>query len=161
MTGPSRFDRVVFVAAVMLGVLAAALALSGCSSQRSHGRESVEEHVTITHAADFSAWLVPIDLLCAVGIAASVAALVWIPIQKWIPLAGITFFGGLIVTAYSVAWLIAWLPYIIGAGFLFGALWTIWHFRGLIMGVRRGWNEPQAAPNPPIIDKILKATTNV
>jgi hypothetical protein len=127
--------------------------LTGCSAGRSH--ERLDEHTTVTHVADFSAWLVPIDLLCCVGIAFSIAALIWIPIQKWIPMAGITFFGGLIVTAYSVAWLIAWLPYLIGAGFIVLGLWLVIHYRSLLLGIRRGWNEPQDAPNPPIIEKVL------
>jgi len=130
------------------------IVLCGCDNTRAHASR-IDEHTTITRVMDFSSMLPALDLLCAIGIAASIAALIWIPIQKWIPLAGITFFGSLIVIAYSVAWMIVWLPYLIGAGFLFGALWTIWHFRGLILGVRRGWNEPQDSPTPPAVAKVL------
>ena len=127
--------------------------LCSCSVGRSAG--GVTDHTTITRVADFGAWVPAIDLLCAVGIAAAFAALIWVPIQRWIPMAGITFFGSLIVTAHTVSWLIEWMPYLIAAGLLVGALWTIWHFRSLIAGVRTGWNTPESAPNPAVIDKIL------
>ena len=80
----------------------------------------------------------------------------WVPIQRWIPMAGISFFAGLILTAHIVAWLVQWLPYLIAGGMFIGALWTTWHFRSVIMGVKSGWNTPETAPNPPVIDKILK-----
>lgn len=129
--------------------------LCSCSVGREPG--NVTDHVTVTHVADFSRWVPAIDLLCAVGIAAAFAALIWVPIQRWIPMAGITFFGGLIVTAHTVSWLIQWMPYLIAGGMLIGALWTIWHFRAVILGVKNGWNTPETAANPPVIDKILGA----
>ena len=129
------------------------LLLSSCSVGRDPG--TVTDHTTVTHVADFSRWVPAIDLLCAVGIAAAFAALIWVPIQRWIPMAGITFFGTLIVTAHTVSWLLEWMPYLIAGGMLLGALWTIWHFRSLIAGVRAGWNTPEDAPNPIIVDKVL------
>jgi hypothetical protein len=139
---------------ILLLAILACILLFGCADQRSH-QPRIDEHTTITRTMDFSSMLPAIDLLCAVGIAASIAALIWIPIQKWIPLALLTFFGGLIVSAYTVAWLVTWLPYLIGAGFLVGALWGAWHFRSLIMGAR-AWNAaPENAPPPAAIAKIL------
>lgn len=123
--------------------------LCSCSTTRG----SVD--IGVTHHMDFSAWVPAIDLMCAVGIAASFAALIWVPIQRWIPMCGITFFAGLIVTAHTVSWLVQWMPYLIAAGILVGALWTIWHFRSLIVGVRNYWNTPDTTPDPVVITKIL------
>ena len=127
--------------------------LCSCAVGREPG--GVTDHTTVTHVADFSRWVPAIDLLCAVGIAAAFAALIWVPIQRWIPMAGITFFGGLIVTAHTVAWLVEWMPYLIAGGMLIGACWTIWHFRDLITTVRKSWNTPETAADPALITKII------
>jgi hypothetical protein len=111
--------------------------------------------IGVTHHMDFSGWVPAIDLLCAAGIAAAFAALIWVPIQRWIPMAGITFFGSLIVTAHTVAWLVQWMPYLIAGGMLTGALWTIWHFRSLITTIRQNWNTPDTSPDPALITKII------
>ncbi len=125
------------------------LFLSSCVTARDSGQ------IGVTHHMDFSAWIPAIDLMCAVGIAAAFAALIWVPIQRWIPLAGITFFASLIVTAHTVAWLVQWMPYLIAAGMMIGALWTIYHFRSVIMGVKHGWNTPEGTPDPTVITKLL------
>ena len=127
--------------------------LCSCTVGREPG--GVTDHTTVTHVADFSRWVPAIDLLCAVGIAAAFAALIWVPIQRWIPMAGITFFSGLIVTAHTVAWLVEWMPYLIAGGMLIGAGWTIWHFRDLITTVRKSWNTPETAADPALITKII------
>lgn len=131
-----------------------ALVLVGCGDAR--GVAQIEETTTITRVQDFSAMVPFLTFWCCIGIAACVACLLWVPIQKWIPLTGLTFFGGCIATAWTVSWLLEWLPWIIGAGILIGLLWLIPYLRGLILAIRRSWNEPQDAPNPPVIDKILK-----
>ena len=80
-------------------------------------------------------------------------------IQRWIPLAGLTFFGSCIVVAWTVQWLATWMPWIIGGGLVAGAAWMVWHFRGVIVAIRSSWNEPASAPNPPVIDTILPKGT--
>jgi hypothetical protein len=126
-----------------------------CSCTVGRDRGGVTDHTTVTHVADFSRWVPAIDMLCAVGIAAAFAALIWVPIQRWIPMAGITFFGCLIVTAHTVAWLVEWMPYLIAGGMFTGALWTIWHFRSVIIGIKQGWDSPETAADPTVIAKIL------
>lgn len=133
-------------------VLILAMLLPACTI-RDAG--SVTDQTTIIRVVDFSSWVPAIDLLCAVGIAAAFAALIWVPIQRWIPLAGITFFASLIVTAHTVAWLVQWMPYLIAGGMLAGALWTIWHFRSVIIGIKDGWELPESEENPHIINRIL------
>lgn len=139
----------------VVGTLVLALILlAGCGDAR--GVAQIEETTTITRVQDFSAMVPFLTFWCCIGIAACVACLLWVPIQKWIPLTGLTFFGGCIGTAWTVSWLLEWLPWIIGAGLIIGLLWLAPYLRGLILAIRRSWNEPQDAPNPPIIEKILR-----
>lgn len=98
-----------------------------------------------------------LTFFCVIGIAASIAALIWIPIQRWIPLATLTFFASCIVVAWTVEWLTVWMPWIIGGGMCIGLLWAMPYLRNILLAIRRSWNEPQDSPNPPIIEKILKA----
>lgn len=133
-------------------VAIAALLLTGCTAR---GIAEVEERTTVTYVQDFSAMVPFLTFCCVIGIAACVAAILWVPIQRWIPLAGLTFFGGCIVTAWSVSWLLEWLPWIIGAGLCIGLLWLIPYLRGLLIAIRKNWNDPAEAPNPAIIAKVL------
>jgi len=126
--------------------------LAGCHPSR---RPRIDEHVTITRVMDFGAMVPALTFWCVLGIAACVACLFWVPIQRWIPLAGLTFFAGCIVVAWTVAWLVTWMPWIIGAGVLIGLLWLIPYLRSVLLAIRRSWNEPADAPNPRIINKLL------
>ena len=112
--------------------------------------------VGIVKHHDFSEMVPALVFFCVIGIAASIAALIWIPIQKWIPLATLTFFASCIVVAWTVEWLTAWMPWIIGGGMCIGLLWLVPYLRRLLIDIRAHWNEPADAPNPKLISKILK-----
>ncbi len=148
------FDRICFAIGALFALAALICFLSGCSP-----RISVPD-IGVTKHHDFSEMVPALIFFCVIGIAASIAALIWIPIQKWIPLATLTFFGACIVVAWTVEWLTAWMPWIIGGGMCFGLLWAMPYLRNILLAIKHNWNEPQDAPNPPIVDKILKAKSN-
>jgi hypothetical protein len=128
------------------------LFLTGCGHR---GDQPVEDKTTVTYIHDFSVMVPALIFWAVIGCAACLAALIWVPIQKWIPLAGMTFFGGCAAFAVLATELLPWVPWILGAGLLVGLLWLTPYLRALLLAVRRGWNEPEDAPNPAIIDKIL------
>ena len=134
----------------VVGPLVLALMLTGCATRGG------APDIGITTHHDFSEMVPALVFFCVIGIAASIAALIWIPIQKWIPLAALTFFASCIVVAWTVEWLTVWMPWIIGGGMCIGLLWSMPYLRNILLAIKRSWNEPQDAPNPPIIDKILK-----
>jgi hypothetical protein len=152
MTGPSKFDRCVTVAAVVLALALLAIVLGGCA------KRGDAPDVGIVHYYDFSAMVPAILFWSVIGCAACIAALIWVPIQKWIPLAGLTFFGSCGVLAVTVSELLPWMPWIIGGGVILGLLWLFPYLRRIVIDVRRSWNEPAEAPNPPLITAILKDT---
>lgn len=124
--------------------------LTGCVS-RTGGLD-----IGITKHHDFSEMVPALVFFCVIGIAASIAAFLWVPIQKWIPLACGSFFALCIVTAYTVQWLIVWLPWIIGGGMAIGLLWLIPYLRRLLIDIRANWDKPADAQDPPLITKIMK-----
>ncbi len=150
MTGPSKFDRIVTAIAALLAAAAVAILLGGC------GRRGDGPDLGIVHYYDFSAMVPAILFWSVIGCAACIAALIWVPIQKWIPLAGLTFFGSCGVLAVTVSELLPWMPWIIGGGVIIGLLWLFPFVRRFVIDVRRSWNEPADAPNPPLITAILK-----
>ncbi len=154
MNEPSRLNRIGFVVAVLLGCAAAAIFLSGCS------KRGDMPDIGVIHHYDFSAMVPAILFWSVIGCAACIAALIWVPIQKWIPLAGLTFFGSCGVLAVTVNELLPWMPWIIGGGVIVGLLWLFPFVRRFVIDVRRSWNEPADAPNPPLITAILKDKAN-
>lgn len=139
------------ILALALGLLFGLLImLCGCS-ERAGGPS-----LGIYHYHDFSDMVPALTFFCVIGIGASIAALLWVPIQKWIPLAALTFFVACIVVAWTVQWLTVWLPWIIGAGMLLGLIWLMPYLRGILLAVKNHWNTPPESPDPKLITKILK-----
>lgn len=150
MNWPRTLYRVASLSSILLIAAALAIALTGC------GRRGAGPDLGIVHYHDFSAMVPAILFWSVIGCAACIAALIWVPIQKWIPLAGLTFFGSCGVLAVTVSELISWMPWVIGGGVIVGLLWLFPFVRRFVIDVRRSWNEPAEAPNPPLITAILK-----
>lgn len=69
--------------------------------------------IQVTHHTDLSSLLNWCIAACLFGLAASIAATIWLPIPKWIGLFGITLFGLTIGGALTVETILPILPWIV------------------------------------------------
>jgi hypothetical protein len=129
-------------------LIAAVLALfCGCTTRS-------DSRLGIVHHSDFSELVPWICAACVLGMALSIAAIIWVPIQRWIPLFTLTTFATCLAMTLFVQAIIPWIPWVLLAAVVLGAGYLILHIRQVVEALRRTWHD-DAAPTPPVITKVL------